>query len=318
MTKRNNKTHLPWAEVAHDRTFGLKRVIHGLLRTMSDNERNPDNHIPLSEKDEKRALLQFKKSEAGQSHNHQFMQHIADQIGATCERGPAKDIIRYLQKHNLADRNTNDAHRGRILISNSEQYEKLIELLNKADSEGYLPTHSTSSIRVIPNSTDDYIKKQRKSGYSGSVNFDVLYKDECPFEIQVMPDSYQRTYDHSHRLFDMIRMLEETPKHMQSREQLMIKTALIRANRALFDEDAYRHGFMECREKGPNRPPTEKVLLKTNDILDRLSENLGNNPKEEWAIETKDAIAYAKTSLTNLYIGGLKQSTSQEARMDFD
>jgi hypothetical protein len=79
---------------------------------------------------------------------------------------------------------------------------------------------------------------------------------------------------------------------------------LIKANRALFDEAAIRHGFMGLRKNKSINLITTEEYFEANTILDRLRTAIEELPGEQlaWRKETANALSLAKTSVGNIYV----------------
>ncbi len=287
----------------------IDSVIRGLVREIATRNEHHSPKIKLSKKAEKSLTQAFKNAEQGRSSADSLMQIIAKKMKVESNSNtvfivPMKDLQRAREKSTIPGRNLNDLGRGTILFSTPAQYEFL-----KKSLPSLIKNSGIKKATIIKDKIDDYIKKPRKSGYAGGLHTDFeieLTKGNIGnFELQIKPEQYQKADTQSHLLYDMIRILEEIPRNLLTRDHLKVKIALLRANRALFDEEAFKHGYMDIR-KQPNNTPTQRVRDNTVTILDHIQQNIDQlrGRKYKWREETKDAITFAKSSIQNLMVHG--------------
>ena len=122
------------------------------------------------------------------------------------------------------------------------------------------------------------------------------------FEAQIMPADYDIVDKHSHRLFEMIRIIQDVPGAYQQEEDKKVEWALVAANKALFVEHGLRSGFIAVRQDDWKLSLSGDEAKEIFDILDRIGNRIEAIPgrRHAWMRETEEAITYAKTSVQNI------------------
>ena len=219
------------------------------------------------------------------------------------------------------DRNLNDLGRGRIKIQNAAHHRNIKHLLDNRESDGSIPILNVDNVYIIDGSVDDYLEKPRKSGFAGAVNFDLGINNrkgrKATFEVQAMPEDYEKAYDTSHCLYDVIRILQNRPKSKnKSTDDLYtkIENALVLANSMIFIEQGQRslHQYINLRSDRDNLPTihTEQLAF-ANEVLDHVGTAIMSLPgrDQEWREKTIKATTEAKSCLTNVYLGQAMRQT---------
>ncbi len=314
---------IPWLSAATEETEGTLRTLAAEINRRHDASSAP---VSLSEKQTTSLAKQFKNSEMGRGKASKFLLSLAKALSIPCPDGAVevaemKSWHRAAEKFFMAERHINDLGRGRIYINDVKELNTLNKIIHAMSRDGHINSTNLKHVRIIKDSIDDYLKTPRKSGYAGGFNFDLevdLGKDRTGhYEVQIMPRAYKETYEHSHHLYDMIRILQEIPEAFRSAEENIVMDALILANASLFNEQAERTGFIRYRTK-PYSLMTKGQMDFSFEILDRLRTAIENLPVSKaahkarsqgthaWKEETMDALTYAKTSLLNVFMGSQK------------
>lgn len=286
-----------------------------IFRVVSSHKVIKTSHtrsVKLSQKEFKYLIQEFKNAERSQPVAENFMKMIAEKIGVkNLEKSlliaEMKEWDRAVEKSRQENRDLHDLGRGTIYVDNAEQVKSLIRLLQSCDDSGHLNFKGPKcqKVQIIDSKFDNYLHKPRSSGYAGSINFDLkidLGQNRYgKFEVQIRPLQFKLTDKLSHQLFELIRSTEEIDKSALKNQHKELLCYLKKANAALFDEIAARHGYDVLRAKKPD-PLDLNQLLKANAILDRvwtaLDEIGGRN--YQWKQDAKDAITASKTSLLNM------------------
>lgn len=244
----------------------------------------------------------------------------------SCQIANMKDWDTATSKFKDASRNTSDLGRGRILIQSADQYRRFMSLLPAKDGQGNFDLSGAHKARLIPGSMSDYLKQGSEHGYAGSVNFDLEVAAGNGrvgrFEVQLVPDAYLGTgenlgpYDHSHALYDLIRIYKRMPKSFVTGPHKPVRNALITANSALFVEHGQRSGFIDLRKPQPKANVTEGTMHEVNTVLDMVRLSLENmsGRRFKWRTDLAEATTYAKTSLMHCYLSTPRHSSSRHTR----
>lgn len=303
---------VPWAQQGNDVDRAVYRLVNELKKRKS-RKTKPN----LSSKEECYLSRKFKNAAHGRSSAYKFMKALATKANlenpdTAISVADMKEWERAAIKHLNVNRDTNDLGRGRIYIQNVAEYEAITRLA-RCRSKNHNPIN-ISGVSIIDGSCEDYLKNPRKSGFAGFINFDIDIKvgksqQVGKFEVQIMPADYEKTDAISHKLFDMIRILQETPDSYKTDADRKVEDALVLANQALFIEAGQRSGFISIRE-GDLPKITSKKLELVNSILDSIGTEIqdigGRN--FAWKIDTVDATTQAKTSLVNVHFGQQAQA----------
>lgn len=306
-TTNKRRTNLPWIK----QDPALDQAVHNLVQMLKNSKTKRPGSVDLDEKTEQRLKRQFKDAEHGRTTAGKFMRAIALELGnddpdlAYIVAG-MKDWDRVKDKFVNAARDVRDLGRGSVYINSMDEYRAFHSILKSKTKEGIVKRLNVKDVRIIEGSMDDYLANPRKSGYAGSINFNIeigLGKGRHGvFEIQVRPSAYQDIDKKSHRLYDLIRLLQEIPGAFLDPSDHEVMDALITANQALFEEHAWRYGFDEAN-KNPPMDIGYAQMRTIKGILDRLRTTIENLPGRNfaWKSETADALTYAKTSVDNVY-----------------
>lgn len=296
---------LPWQNLE------LRDSVNTLIQALKDSNANY-RKTNICEKDQNYLSRQFKKAKLGKSKSHRFMAAIAKAIGiekpeARIKYATGKEWERAKEKYLDESRNMNDLERGRIMLSSVEKYNNLIKLLKTMTKDGQLNGISIEGVSILPDKIDNYIEGARKSGWAGALNMDLevdLGKGRTgTFELQFMPEGYDVIEPLSHRLYEMIRILEALPASYKGKEGQKIEEALILANHALYIEEGFRAGFINVRKDQVPEFTAGKIAY-AYDVLEQIGnaiDSLGGR-SYKWKQETKHATTVAKTSLQNISI----------------
>lgn len=297
---------MPWMSAQNPE---LDEATAHLIKELGERHAKTAEFV-LSAKERSNLMREFKNSEQGRSPLNKFLASIARKMNITNPEAvfvaPMKDWDRAVEKLHAPGRTLHDLGRARIKVSDAKQVKAFYKLLPSKDSEGHI-SGTPAKAFMLPGSLDDYLQSPRKSGYAGSINFDVeVYISKGRWgtlEVQIMPDDYEVVDKRSHRLFDMIRILHEIPDNFRTEEHKYLAEGLVIANQALFDEQAIRTRFDVLRAK-PIYQLTEAKLKHATDVLERVRNAVDNIPgrKLDWIVETADALSYAKTSVLNMYL----------------
>lgn len=288
----------------------LDIAIYQVVRTLADSHKPTRHGTQLSAKEEQKLADKFKAAAFAKSNGHKFMRAIAEAIGIQhIDRqlffAKGKDWERFKEKSLNGSRQINDGQRGRIYLSKPERYVALKKLLKSMSKEGQLKGVHSEGVSIIPDSINDYLEGARKSGFAGALNLSLeidLGKGRTGnFEIQFMPSEYEPIDKLSHRLFDMIRIIQELPPAFKTEELQKIEDGLVLANSAIYSERGNRSGFIDFRkDKLPEF--TRKTVNDSFEILERIYtqiESLGGRSLD-WKKETAAATTEAKTALMNM------------------
>ncbi len=118
-----------------------------------------------------------------------------------------------------------------------------------------------------------------------------------------MPRGYEEVDKHSHRIFELIRIVQDVPKAYQSEADQRVIDALILSNQALYLEHGIRTGFVAAREDNWRMRISENDIKEAHDILDRIRSTIESFPGRsnlKWRTESAEAMTYAKTSIVNV------------------
>lgn len=304
---KQKRTNLPWLKQDPE----LDKAVHSLVQMLKNTKTKRPGSVELDEKSEQRLKRQFKDAEHGRTTAGKYMRAIALELGhedpdlAYIVAG-MKDWDRVKDKFVNAARDVRDLGRGSVYINSIEEYRAFHSILKSKTKDGIVKRLNVRDVRIIEGSMDDYLANPRKSGYAGSINFNIeidLGKGRHgTFEIQVRPSAYQDIDKKSHRLYDLIRLLQEVPGGYLTPSDHEVMDALVTANQALFEEHAWRYGFDEINKNKPLEISYAQ-MRSIKGILDRLRTTIENLPGRNfaWKSETADALTYAKTSVDNVY-----------------
>lgn len=273
---------------------------------------------PTLDKGKKKVLTRlFKNAGLARSDALKYMTALAKKMGSqdpslAAILAPMKDIGRATHKFFQRNEPITDLGRGRIYVSSPEEVFAFYKTLDSRNKDGQIKGFGALRAKIDYESITDYLREARRSGYCGSINFELevdIGRAETGFlEVQIMPWDYKDAYDHSHALYDFIRILEEHSEYFEADTRDEIHKALLLANRCIFDEYALRTGFMCLREDQTAIKVSKEDLQSINDTLDRLRTQIERMPgrKLSWRKKAADAMTYAKTSALNLYLSDSK------------
>lgn len=317
MTDKGNKPSIkaPWLAAESESVSDVVRRLVNIMEEKYSPKRRPRNTSQnLHPKVETQLKQSFRHAEQARGKGMKAMTALAEAMGVLDHdnagyMAPMKEWDRAVEKLSADGRNLHDLGRGRIRVRSPDKIEAFYKILKTMNKDGSLDAFKTDRVRIIPGSIDDYLAEQRSSGYAGSINFDLeveIGKGRIgKLEVQLMPRDYVQTYDLSHHLFKMIRALDEVPKGWRTEEHEKVSKMLKSANAALFDEVAERFEFASLRKK-PYETIDDQKLIEINTILDMIRteiDNLDSKKKPpEWREDTKNALTYAKTSVTNKFM----------------
>ena len=292
-------------------------VVH-IVSALQEKKTKRTPQTSLSAKEEAELQRKFKDAQQGRSSAYKFMLAAAKAMKVkspedACKLADMKDWGTTVDKFKEAKRSTNDIGRGRIYIENVDEYYAFQKLNSSKDRNGHLDLSGTQRAAIIPGSINDYLMQARSSGYAGSVNFDLevdLGKGrQGRFECQLIPSKYKDMYEHSHALYDMIRIFDEIPKAYLNKHDLKLRDLLIKANEAFFFEYGERTGFIDVRKPRPRAQISNEEyqdIITALDLIRTTIEDLpGRNLK--WKRETAEATTYAKTSVTHVYLASMQK-----------
>ncbi|MCB1720268.1 MAG: hypothetical protein KDI11_00765 [Alphaproteobacteria bacterium] len=223
-----------------------------------------------------------------------------------------KDLEKAAEKMFDEDRNMHDLNRGRVLFTSYEQYELFIRRFVQKKGSKKFHEKWQDKITIIEGKQDDYLKKCRESGYAGAYHFDVQVdcgKDQkcAELEIQMMPKDMVDTYDLSHHLYDLIRVIEyESKKRDLSDAENTVLRALITANTALWDLAAINTGFIQARERPRPEYISEQDYAEASTLITVFQGRLYANDedkrtkKEHGLIEALEEASYALNAVYHL------------------
>jgi hypothetical protein len=269
----------------------------------------------LSDPQKKELETLIKNAEQGRSGAEKFMRSLNKAIDkkfleAAVIIAPMKSLERASKKFSDAGRNMSDLGRGRIVVKSPKEMEKLYAILAQRDRDKFLENYS-QNVTIATGSFSDYLGEPRRSGYAGSINFDLEIDNgkgrKGKFEVQIVPEAYLETCDQSHKIYEIIRAIEENNEWNNSDECQAIRYALVMANTAMFDEFAIRTGFDRFR-RAPMQKISEEDWRETMDVLEIMRSAIETLPgrSKPWQKKTMDALTFAKTSVTNMYFAGLR------------
>lgn len=299
---------VPWVKPDADLDNAAYRMISALK---DSNSLRNNKETKLGIRDENHLTQLHKGARQAKSKANRFMYAIAKEIGIknldfNILMADGKNWKRAKEKSKDSSRNLHDLQRGRIYLSSPSRYKKLKSILKQMTKSGQLRGIKIAGVSIIPNSIDDYIEEAReKSGFAGSLNLDLLVDNgkggEGYFEIQFMPSDYTKVDKQSHRLFDMIRILDEIPKDYRSEADDKIKFSLKIANQALYIEHGILSGFIDFRTDRPSGINIKNIQTAYG-VLDRLRTKLDDLGGRDfsWKTETRQALIEVKTSLRNI------------------
>lgn len=304
----NATPKLPWISADDGLDSAVFRIISELEKSKSAQRTGKE----LPPKAEAFLRREYKAAKHGRSDAGKFMRALADSTGVEDPSGAfiiadMKAWSRTKEKFAEAARNTNDMGRGRMYLENTEEYHAFLRVLRSKTKTGILRNVQSHKVRIIEGTITNYLKGARKSGYAGSINFDMemdIGKGRTgKFEVQVMPRAYERVDKISHKLFDMIRILQEVKESYLGDDDKRVLESLILANQSLFMEHGIRTGFIDIREDKLPKVTDEKLMEATG-VLDRIWTSLGemSGRKYAWIKEAQEAMTEAKTSLMNMNI----------------
>lgn len=257
---------------------------------------------------------QFKNAEQARSDVYQAMIALAEHIGVidaknSVKIAPMKDKNRAAEKMKDPTRDLHDLGRGRMYIRSPEAVLTFYKFLEKLDKNGYSTALKKKNVKILKNSIANFLEKSSSNGFSGTINIDVEANHgsnrKGTVEIQMMPLDFEVTYEHSHHLYEVIRLMKDSVnKNFRTEEYNEILDALIKANRALCDEAACRNGFIKLRNEKVQTLSAKKYK-NTYGMLDKIQLEIDalHGRKLPWREKTHTAITFAKTSLTNLHMG---------------
>lgn len=313
MTKDKPRTkslsdNLPWL----DRDAGLDEAVGRLVSQLVHTKTKREAAAEIDKKTERRLQRSYKDAEQGRSPATKFMRALAKEMGMEDPEGsyvvaPMKAWNRIVDKFNAAAKDVQDLGRGSIYIRDYSEYQAFHKLMKAKTRDGCVTPLKQDCTRIIEGSMDDYLAHPRKSGYAGSINFnlemDLNKGRQGIFEVQIRPYGYQDIDKKSHRLYDMIRILQEVPKNYLNDKDKEVIKALITANRALFEEQSWRLGFDKALQGKP-QSISEQERDQVMGVLDRVRTALELLPGRNfsWKSETADALTYAKTSVMNVHM----------------
>ncbi len=298
---------LPWIKPNRE----LDEATHRVVRALIDSKKDDKKLGKLPSKELTRLTRAYKDAEQSRTPAGKFLRAFAEEMGLEDPDGSyfiadMKNLDRAAVKLTDAHRNISDLGRGRIYINSPKDYEAFYRVWRSKTKGGVVRLLGRNGETVADGSFRDYMKSPRKSGFAGFVNFDIeidLGKGRTGrFEVQIMPRAYDRIDKVSHKLFDMIRILEETPPAYLTSADKQVRDALILANQALFVEHGIRTHFIQFREDKMPRITSSKLDQATS-ILDRIWSTLESLEGRcySWMSDTKEAMTEAKTSLLNIY-----------------
>ena len=307
-TKETKQPRLPWLQDNPELDKAVSRVVTE-FKNIKTQRAEP---AELDSKTEQHLLRCLKDAEQGRSKAGKFMLALAkgmdvDDPETSYVVAGMKSWDRIVNKFNAAARNVNDLGRGAVYIDSVDEYKAFQKLMRSKTRDGEVRQLNIKGVHIIDGSMDDYIASPRKSGYAGSINFnidlDIGKGRHGVFEVQIRPKAYMDIDKKSHYLYDMIRILQEVPQSFLTDGDKEVRDALITANRALFEEHSWRHGFDEVRKGEPLHINAAEMRSITG-ILDRLRTAIESMPGQssKWQSETADALTYAKTSVVNVHM----------------
>lgn len=308
-TKKNKGARLPWLEDNPELDSAVMRLVTE-YQNIKTQKSLPSK---IDYKTEQRLLRNLKDAEQGRSKAAKFMLALAKSMDIKNPEtayivAEMKSWDRIVNKFNAAAGDINDLGRGSVYINSVDEYKAFQKILSSKTRDGEIRGLNAKGVRLIDGTLDDYIAQPRKSGYAGSINFnldlDIGKGRHGVFEVQIRPKAYQDIDKKSHYLYDMIRILQEVPSSFLTDSDKQVRDALITANRALFEEHSCRHGFDEIRKGAPLHINSGEMRSITG-ILDRLRtaiEVTPNHRDQEWCYETANALTYAKTSIMNVHM----------------
>lgn len=271
---------------------------------------------PLNADTEKRLKRCLQDAEQGRSAAGKYMLALAKKIGVEEPEtayvvAEMKSWDRIVDKFNarvqggFKSPDVNDLGRGCVYVDDVKEYLNFIKIQRSKTKDGRISALDTDKVSIIEGSIDDYIANPRRSGYAGSVNFNIeidIGKGRSGiFEVQIRPRDYQTISKKSHRLYDMIRIFDGVPEAYMTDQDREVRDALVIANHALYEELGVRSGFDKVRTTPPLEIRQEQVSQICG-VLDRIGTGLetSNGRNLPWIIEAADAITYAKTSVMNI------------------
>lgn len=303
---KSNAPLLPWQSLDPE----LDQAVFKLIQTRAAPVSR--THKKLTEKEKSALQQEFKNAGQARTSGGKLLRAIGTAIGVedvhrSTMLAPLKNWDRSLEKKQ-AGRSTHDIGRGRLYIGPTTRYIKATKLFNTINKNGSIPNISIKGVSIIPDSVRDYLATPRESGFAGMINFDCeidLGKSRMGhFEAQIMPRGYEEVDKHSHRIFELIRIIQEdVPAAYQSEADQRIVDALIKSNQALYVEHGIRTGFIAVRQDNWRMRLSDDDVKEAHDILDRIRSTIEALPGRnnlKWRTETAAAMTYAKTSIVNV------------------
>ena len=302
MTKPKQNVGLPWLDINLERDAAVGRVVGEFIKS---KKRGKHNKPKLTPPEERQLAQDMKNAELGRSKGGRLLHTFGDTINVenaqtASKVAPMKDWDRAAEKMH-SDRDLFDLGRGRLGIKRISEAIKADDILSKPNL-----LDMVKDVTILPQSVKNYLRDPRESGFAGFINFDCLIDlgkgREGRFEVQIMPEDYYVVDRHSHRLYEMIRIIQDVPKAWQQDEDKKVEWALVTANRALFVEHGLRSRFIGLREDHWQLSISPEDAKEIFDILDRIQNRIQATPGRHygWMKETEEAITFAKTSVQNI------------------
>ena len=292
-------------------------VVDELFAALRPQKQQKNFFNALSAQKREELTTAFNRTSMARSTFLQYMEDLARLIGHKYVTDfvildSPKDLEKAAEKMFDEDRNMHDLNRGRVLFTSYEQYELFIRRFVQKKGSKKFHEKWQDKITIIEGKQDDYLKKCRESGYAGAYHFDVQVdcgKDQkcAELEIQMMPKDMVDTYDLSHHLYDLIRVIEyESKKRDLSDAENTVLRALITANTALWDHAALQTGFIQARERPRPHYVSEQDYAESSALLTTLLGRLyaknenKRTRKERWLIAALEEAGYALNAVYHL------------------
>ena len=310
-TKKNTIPRLTEAWPEKD-IIALEYALHDLVDDLELSDKA--ERVALTDKEQQWLGRQFKSSQKAQSPFKRFAWDFAENIGIMLPPDRAVKVVamksweRAAMKMRAPGRNLHDLGRARARGKGPVSVVNADRLLSQKGPNSFAKKWEDRGVKIIRGSVDNYITSPRtSSGYAGSINVDIetSFKKGQPgiVEMQVMPDSMEKVDKHSHRLFDMIRLLDEIPAKAKSPAQKHIQDCLTIANATLWDNAALDNGYMHLRTSKPD-PLKELDIRETIRVLDRVKTIVQSLPGRNfaWKSETAEACGEAADALWRTFL----------------